>query len=173
MPVAGMLRPLPAQPLYVDPPEARLPRRASARRRPDDRPATAAHAAAPRDNPCRGFPPREAWGEDAIALQLVLPGAFGLIDERGGMLMGRVAADEAEVLTLAVAPAVRRQGLATALLRAAGTRSARAAAMPCSSKWLPATPPHWCSTGARASSRWADVAATMPICRTRWCCELA
>ena len=41
---------------------------------------------------------------------------FGLIDERGGMLLGRVAADEAEVLTLAVAPSARRQGIATALL---------------------------------------------------------
>jgi [ribosomal protein S18]-alanine N-acetyltransferase len=71
----------------------------------------AVHAAA--------FPPREAWGADAIALQLALPGAFGLIDDRGGMLLGRVAADQAEVLTLAVAPSARRQGIATALLRAA------------------------------------------------------
>ena len=81
--------------------------------------ATAAHAAALATIHAAAFSPREAWGEDAIALQLVLPGAFGLIDERGGMLMGRVAADEAEVLTLAVAPSVRRRGLATALLRAA------------------------------------------------------
>ena len=35
------------------------------------------------------------------------------------MLLGRVAADEAEVLTLAVAPSVRRRGIAAALLRAA------------------------------------------------------
>jgi ribosomal-protein-alanine N-acetyltransferase len=81
--------------------------------------ATLAHAAALAAIHAAAFPPREAWGEDAIALQLALPGAFGLIDERGGMLMARVAADEAEVLTLAVAPSVRRQGLATALLRAA------------------------------------------------------
>jgi ribosomal-protein-alanine N-acetyltransferase len=65
------------------------------------------------------FPPREAWGEDAIGLQLALPGAFGLLDERGGMLLGRMAADEAEVLTLAVAPAARQQGVATQLLEAA------------------------------------------------------
>ena len=81
--------------------------------------ATPAHAAALAAIHAAAFPPREAWGEDAIALQLALPGAFGLVDERGGMLLGRVAADEAEVLTLAVAPSVRRQGLATALLRAA------------------------------------------------------
>ena len=66
--------------------------------------ATPAHAAALAAIHAAAFPPREAWGEDAIALQLALPGAFGLIDERGGMLLGRVAADEAEVLTLAVAP---------------------------------------------------------------------
>jgi len=62
------------------------------------------------------FPPAEAWGEDAISLQLAMPGAFGLLDRRGGMLLGRVVAGEAEVLTLAVMPSARRQGLATALL---------------------------------------------------------
>jgi len=72
--------------------------------------ATVAHATALAAIHAVGFPPREAWGEDAIGLQLALPGAFGLIDDRGGMLLGRVAADEAEVLTLAVAPAVRRNG---------------------------------------------------------------
>ena len=65
------------------------------------------------------FPANEAWGKDAISLQLGLPGAFGLIDERGGMLLGRVVAGEAEVLTLAVIPEARRRGIATALLRAA------------------------------------------------------
>lgn len=65
------------------------------------------------------FPLGQAWGDDAISLQLSLPGAFGLIDERGGMLLGRVTVDEAEVLTLAVAPDARRQGIARALLGAA------------------------------------------------------
>lgn len=75
-------------------------------------PAMAAiHAAA--------FPPSKIWGADAISLQLALPGAFGLIDERGGMLLGRVTVDEAEILTLAVAPEARRQGIAHALLEAA------------------------------------------------------
>ena len=65
------------------------------------------------------FPPVEAWGEDAISLQLALPGVFGFIDERGGMLLGRLTIDEAEVLTLAVMPEARRQGIARALLHAA------------------------------------------------------
>jgi ribosomal-protein-alanine N-acetyltransferase len=81
--------------------------------------ATPAHVRALAVIHAAAFPPREAWGEDAIGLQLALPGSFGLIDERGGMLLGRVMADEAEILTLAVAPAVRRRGIAMALLHAA------------------------------------------------------
>ena len=83
------------------------------------RPATPSHALVLAVIHASAFPPREAWGADAIALQLALPGAFGLIDDRGGMLLGRIAGDEVEVLTLAVTPSVRRQGIATALLRAA------------------------------------------------------
>jgi ribosomal-protein-alanine N-acetyltransferase len=86
--------------------------------------ATAAHVAALATIHAAAFPPREAWGEDAISLQLALPGVFGLIDERGGMLLGRVAADQAEVLTLAVAPAVRRRGIAAGLLRGAKAEAA-------------------------------------------------
>ena len=82
--------------------------------------ATPAHASALAAIHASAFPPREAWGEDAITIQLALPGAFGLIDDRGGMLLGRMAADEAVVLTLAVAPEARRQGIATALIRALG-----------------------------------------------------
>ena len=67
----------------------------------------------------RAFAGRERWGADAIGLQLALPGAFGWIAPAGGMILARVAADEAEVLTLAVDPAVRRQGLGRALLEQA------------------------------------------------------
>ncbi len=81
---------------------------------------TQAHVAALVEIHAEAFPPLEAWGEDAITLQLALPGVFGLLDDRGGMLLGRLVADEAEVLTLAVAPAARRLGVATGLLRAAG-----------------------------------------------------
>jgi [ribosomal protein S18]-alanine N-acetyltransferase len=81
--------------------------------------AAPAHAAALAAIHATAFPHGEAWGADAISLQLALPGAFGLIDERGGMLLARVVDGEAEVLTLAVAPVVRRQGIAAGLLRAA------------------------------------------------------
>jgi ribosomal-protein-alanine N-acetyltransferase len=80
--------------------------------------ATTAHATALAAIHAEAFQPREAWGADAIALQLALSGAIGLIDERGGMLLGRIVSDAAEVLTLAVAPSARRQGVATALIEA-------------------------------------------------------
>ena len=42
------------------------------------------------------------------------------------MLLARVAAEDAEVLTLAVEPGVRRQGIARSLLLAAIAEAARA-----------------------------------------------
>ena len=71
------------------------------------------------------FPPREAWGVDAIALQLAMPGAFGFIEAQGGMLVARVAADESEILTLAVLAGLRRLGLGRALLLAAMAEARR------------------------------------------------
>ncbi len=65
------------------------------------------------------FPPGERWSADSLAIQVGQPGAFGLIDPEGAMVLARVAADEAEILTLATVPLLRRQHRATALLRAA------------------------------------------------------
>lgn len=62
------------------------------------------------------FPPNEAWGAEAIALMLELPGTFGLLRPARGFVLARVAADEAEILTLAVVPTARRAGLGGALL---------------------------------------------------------
>ena len=70
------------------------------------------------------FPPGQRWGADAMALQLELPGVFVLFDPRGAMVMARVSADEAEILTLAVLPDQRRQGLARTLLQAAARDAA-------------------------------------------------
>lgn len=83
------------------------------------RPATPAHAAALAAIHAAAFPAPERWGADAMALQLGLPGAFGFIAPEGGMVLARVAADEAEILTLAVAPACQRRGVGRALLGAA------------------------------------------------------
>jgi ribosomal-protein-alanine N-acetyltransferase len=81
--------------------------------------ALLAHAAVLAAVHAAAFPPAEAWGEDAISLQLALPGVFGFLDERGGMLIARIAGQDAEVLTLAVQPGARRQGIARTLLRSA------------------------------------------------------
>ena len=82
-------------------------------------PATPAHAVALALIHAEAFEPGARWGPDAMALQLSLPGAFGLIDGRGAMLLARVVADEAEILTLAVAPPARRAGLARTLMTTA------------------------------------------------------
>jgi len=79
--------------------------------------ATLAHAPAMALLHGLAFPPRERWGANAIGLQLGLPGAFGWVALEGGMILARTAADEAEVLTLAVDPAAQRRGVGRALLR--------------------------------------------------------
>ncbi|HEX5325314.1 MAG TPA: GNAT family N-acetyltransferase [Acetobacteraceae bacterium] len=108
--------------------------------------ATAAHAEALAAIHRAAFPPRgaqgEAWGADAIGVQLGLPGTFAMLDPRGGMILARVIADQAEVLTLAVSPASRRRGVATALLEAvlreSAARGAGAVFLEVSSANLPA-----------------------------------
>jgi ribosomal-protein-alanine N-acetyltransferase len=90
---------------------------------PEDAPALAVlHAAA--------FEAAERWDAAEIATLLAMPGAFGLHIPGAGFVLARVAADEAEILTLAVIPQARRRGhagallagaMAAALLRGAGT----------------------------------------------------
>jgi ribosomal-protein-alanine N-acetyltransferase len=72
------------------------------------------------------------WSEEEFAKLLEQPGVAGLMwnaAEPQGFVLIRAVADEAEILTLAVAPAHRRQGIAADLLneachmlRAGGTR---------------------------------------------------
>lgn len=85
----------------------------------DPETATLAHAAVLAAVHATAFPPRDRWGRDAISLQLALPGVFGFLHPGGGMLLARATGDEAEILTLAVEPRARRQGVATALLHKA------------------------------------------------------
>ena len=65
---------------------------------------------------------REAasWSTQALAEFMLQPGAVALISERGGrptgFVLGRLTADEAEVLNLAVSKEHRRQGEGRALL---------------------------------------------------------
>jgi len=65
------------------------------------------------------FPPDEAWSHTVFSLQLALPNVIGLTDFTNGLILMRVAGDEAEVLTLAVVPSARRRRLGRALLEEA------------------------------------------------------
>lgn len=78
-----------------------------------------AHAAALAAIHAGAFPATEAWSARSFATQLALPGVFALIDPAGGMVLARAVAGEAEILTIGVAPAARRQGVGARLLAAA------------------------------------------------------
>jgi ribosomal-protein-alanine N-acetyltransferase len=70
------------------------------------------------------FPAPDAWSRDVFSLQLALPNVFGLLHPSGGLILVRIAADEAEILTLAVNPTARRGGIGSALLREATIQAA-------------------------------------------------
>ncbi len=65
------------------------------------------------------FSGTQRWRAADIAALLAGPGVSGVVDTDGGFVLLRVAADEAEILTLAVVPALRRSGRGRALLAAA------------------------------------------------------
>lgn len=90
--------------------------------------AGAAHAEALAAIHAAVFRKGEVWPAPVLAAQLAQPGTFALIDPAGGMLLARVVADEAEILTLAVAPEARRRGIGLALVGTAMRRAAAAGA---------------------------------------------
>ncbi|MDO9336937.1 MAG: GNAT family N-acetyltransferase [Caulobacteraceae bacterium] len=63
-----------------------------------------------------------AWSAGEIADLLETPGSF-LVAETNGFILARVLADEAEIITLAVVPSARRQGLARRLVEAAAVQA--------------------------------------------------
>jgi ribosomal-protein-alanine N-acetyltransferase len=71
------------------------------------------------------------WSADEIEALAGARGGVLVVSEDEGFALARVAADEAELLTLAVAPARRRRGVGAALLSMveARARSAGAAAL--------------------------------------------
>jgi ribosomal-protein-alanine N-acetyltransferase len=60
--------------------------------------------------------PDEPWDEHSFITLLSQPGMAGLIDPRGGFLLLRAIADEAEIITIGVVQ--KRQGIGKALLTA-------------------------------------------------------
>ena len=65
----------------------------------------------------------DAWRESAIRDLFATPGVFALAVAEG-FIIARVAGDEAEILTLAVAPPARRRGRARTLVRSAARHAA-------------------------------------------------
>ena len=69
------------------------------------------------------FPPHQAWDASFIARILDLPGNMGLLAETaegpGGFILYSLAADEGEILTVAVSPRLRRRGIGRRLLSGA------------------------------------------------------
>ena len=119
------------------------------------------------------FRGQEAWSASVFAGQLALPGSFALLDPAGGMVLARVIAEEAEILTLAVVPQARRGGVARRLLAGAMQRAAAAGARRCSSKSRRATCRRAQCTTGRASSESADAHAITRAAAMRWCCVLS
>jgi len=76
----------------------------------------------------------EVWEAVSIRGLLATAGTFGLLAthtpgmQPAGFVLGRNAADEAEILTVVVAPAFRREGIGRALLEGAVGRARRAGA---------------------------------------------
>lgn len=76
----------------------------------------------------QAFPQARAWSAEEIAKLAESPG-FAVCDA-AGFALGRVVAGEAELLTIAVAPEARRQGVGRAVLAAFEAEArARAAAV--------------------------------------------
>src|SRR5262249_29687991 len=86
------------------------------------RPASLADTPALAAVHAQSFP--AAWSQDEIATLLKGPGAFGLVAHEGGepaagFILGRAIEGEAEILTIAVSPRLRRQGVGLALVESA------------------------------------------------------
>jgi ribosomal-protein-alanine N-acetyltransferase len=72
------------------------------------------------------------WSAASLAQALASSHTFALLASHGdtpvGFILAQTAADEAEILTLAVAPPARRAGVASALVKTAATAAGSAGA---------------------------------------------
>lgn len=70
----------------------------------------------------------DRWSPAFLKALLATPGCFGVVagakSAPDGLIVGRVAADEMEILTLAVRPERRRRGIADALVDLCAVRAA-------------------------------------------------
>jgi len=122
-------RPRPAvspAPLYIRPPDAKLPSAVAppAAQKPALNIQTcgleAAAVLAALHAEAFAGQSTELWTETSLRELLAMPGALALLALQGeqpvGFILLRLAADEAEIITLAVQPQLRRQGVARRLL---------------------------------------------------------
>lgn len=70
----------------------------------------------------------EGWTGESLGALMASPGVFAFIlievsSMPAGFVLARVAADEAEILTLAVRPNARRKGLGRSLMKAAAAQA--------------------------------------------------
>ncbi len=65
----------------------------------------------------RAFAPGRGWSADEIAALIDAPGGF-VVTAPDGFALGRAIAGEAELITIAVAPEARQQGIGRHLLAA-------------------------------------------------------
>lgn len=114
-------------PLYIRPPDAALPAvaqpRASLNVAVQSCGVEAADILAPlHEEAFSGDARGEVWNAQSFRELLAMPGALCLLafsgDQPVGFLLLRIAADEAEVITLGVKPRLRRLGVAETLMRA-------------------------------------------------------
>lgn len=120
--------PRPPAPLYIRPPDAALPVAPQPRAQlavdivPCGRESAALLAG------LHGEAFDAGWSGRSLAELLAMPGALALLalngDQPAGFLLLRQAADEAEVITLAVRPRLRRLGVARTLMQAGLTELA-------------------------------------------------
>jgi ribosomal-protein-alanine N-acetyltransferase len=68
-----------------------------------------------------------AWTQDALRELLEITGTLAF-SARSGFVMTRIVGDEAEILTIAVAPDARRGGIGSALLHEAGLHALKSGA---------------------------------------------
>ena len=124
----AMQRPAPARapaPLYIRPPDAALPAVAQPRAQlaVTIQPCGVESAALLAELHGEAFAQDRhgGWSSQAFTDLLAMPGAFALLavhnDQPAGFVLLRKAADEAEVITLAVRPRLQRLGIARGLMR--------------------------------------------------------
>lgn len=138
----AMQRPKPSRPpspLYIRPPDAALPKTEQPRARLNVTIEPCGIEAAELLAALHGEAFETGWTKQAMAELLAMPGAFALLarmagaaeGQPAGFLLLRQAADEAEIITLAVRPRLQRLGVARALLEAGLQRLAGNGATAC------------------------------------------